>query len=270
MFKLMPFSRRALRAAAALAAMAPTAAAAQTACAAGETSIAVGDPRIAALVPSAADTVDMWIEHEGQVRPLGTYYLSVEPVRDGGGPAWLVVQRTEMPGRTVLDSVTVRAGTFAPLRHVASTPAHTADVRFAAGRATGTVADSGRARAVDDAVAATAFDYSVFSMLFPALELCEGATVEFETYDITRGPVTVMATVAAPETVTLGDRAWDVWPVDVGLRQVTSRLYIDRRTRREVGWMVSLPGGRVMKGATRARPAGGHAARRFLSLVGER
>lgn len=258
MYRLMPFSRRALRAAAALAAITPSLAAAQQQrCAGGETTLRVGDARLAGFTPSAVDTVDMWMERDTEIRPLGVYTQHVERIQHDGGPAFLVVQRTEMPGRTMLDSVTVRAGSFAPLRHVAATPVHTADVRFAAGRVAGTVADSGNARAVDAVVSGGALDYSVASMALQAVPLCEGTVVKIETYDVARGPVLTTARVVGAETVTLRGRAWGVWAVDYEFGAGTSRLYVDRATGRQVGWMTSLPGGRAMKGALRVSGGGG-------------
>lgn len=248
--------RRALCAAAVLA-LTPALAAAQRQCAAGETTLGVGDPRLASYTPPAADTVDMWIEQDTTVQPIGVYTQHVSRVEHDGQPAWLVVQSTAMQGREMVDSVTVRAGTFAPLRHVAATPMYSADVRFGGGKAVGTRSANGQSQAVDAAVGAGAFDYSVVSLVLGAVPLCEGVTARLETHDITRGPVPVTVRVAAPETVTLRGRTFDVWPVDVDMGMGTSRLYVDRATGREVGWMVRFPDGRAMKGANRVH--GGHA-----------
>lgn len=242
---------RALSAFALAAALLPGAAEAQGACAAGETRVAAGDARLAAFVPEAADTVDMWVERDTAVTPMGTYFQHVAPVKAGGGDAWLVVQRTEMRGRTMVDSVTVRAGSWAPLRHAAVLPGHTADLAFADGRVRGTVADSGRARAVDTLVAPSALDYSIVSVVLPALPLCEGRVVRFDAYDVGRGPVSPTATVVGAERVTLRGKTWDAWAVDFDTGRGTSRLYVDRATGRQVGWMVRFPDGRAMKGATR-------------------
>jgi len=257
-----PSLSRALRAAALLATLAPSLASAQQqACAAGETTLRVGDPRLASWTPPPADTVDMWMQRDTMQRPMGVYTQTVERVEHGGQPAWMIVQESRMGPRTLLDSITVRAGTFAPLRHVAETPGHDVDVRFAGGRATGTVADSGQTKPVDAEVSAAAFDYSVASLFLRAIPLCQGLKVRAETYDVTRGAVPFSATVVGRERVEIRGRTWDAWVVEVEVGEARPRLYFDPATGREVGWTLTYPDGRTsMRGATRIHGGGGGGA----------
>jgi hypothetical protein len=255
---------RALRAAALLAALAPSAASAHSAasalpvCTAGETVLRVGDPRLASFIPPAADTVDMWMQRDTTLRPMGVFTQHVRRVEHDGGPAWMIVQHSQMGPRMLLDSITVRAGTFAPLRHVADTPAHDVNVRFAGGRATGTVVDSAHTKQVDDAVSAAAFDHSMASILLRAIPLCEGLKIRAETYDVTSGAKGFSATVLGREQVEFRGRTWDAWAVEVEAGAARPRLYFDPATGREVGWVLSYPDGRTsMRGATRIHGGGG-------------
>jgi hypothetical protein len=257
MNRLTPSLPRALRAAALLAALAPSPAFAQQACAAGETTLRVGDPRLASFTPPA-DTVDMWMQQDTVTRPVGVYTQTVQRAEHGGQPAWVIVQQSQMGARMLLDSITVRAGTFAPLRHVADTPAHDADVRFAGGRATGTLADSANTKQVDAEVSAAAFDHSIASLFLRAIPLCQGLKIRAETYDVTRGPVGFDATVVGRERVEIKGRTWDAWVVEVEAGAARPRLYFDPATGREVGWTLAYPDGRTsMRGATRIHGGGG-------------
>jgi hypothetical protein len=258
MNRLTPSLPRALRAAALLAALAPSLASAQQACTAGETTLRVGDPRLASWTPPPVDTVDMWMQRDTMTRPMGYFAQTAQRVEHGGQPAWVIVQHSQMGPRMILDSITVRAGTFAPLRHVAETPVHDADVRFAGGRATGTVADSASTKQVDAAVSAAAFDHSIASLFLRAIPLCQGLKIRAETYDVTRGPVGFSATVLGREQVEIRGRTWDAWVVEVEAGNNRPRLYFDPATGREVGWTLNYPDGRTsMRGAARIHGGGG-------------
>jgi hypothetical protein len=268
MNRLTPSLPRALRAAALLAALAPSLASAQQACAAGETTLRVGDPRLASWTPPAVDTVDMWMQRDSMTRPMGVFTQTVRRAEHGGQPAWVIVQHSQMGPRMILDSITVRAGTFAPLRHVAETPVHDADVRFAGGRATGTVADSARTRQVDAEVSAAAFDHSIASIFLRAIPLCQGLKIRAETYDVTRGPVGFSATVVGREQVEIRGRTWDAWVVEVEAGNNRPRLYFDPATGREVGWTLNYPDGRTsMRGATRIHGGGGGGQREMQMRI---
>jgi len=125
MYRLMPFTHRALAAAATLAAMAgplgaqATHAAAARGCAAVTTTLRVGDPHLASFVPTPADTVDMVMERGGQTRN-GLFTQQTVRKQRNGRDTWLTVQSSQTPMGASLDSVWVDARTWAPIRHVPS------------------------------------------------------------------------------------------------------------------------------------------------------
>jgi hypothetical protein len=228
-------------------------AAAQGRCAPGDSILAPGDARMARFAPGGTDTSEVWMERDTARRPVGTFVESVTPVRHGGGAAFLVVQRMETARGVILDSITVRAGTFAPLRHAAVTPRGSHRIEFSGVEVRGTAADSAGTHPVSANLARPAFDYSLASFLLQGVPLCEGLTLRIPLYEHARGEVQAVARVVGAGTVQLRGRAYDVWNVDmdVGIGTI-SRQYVERSTGRLVGWSVELPGGRgTMKSAIR-------------------
>jgi hypothetical protein len=254
MYRLMPFSRRALRAAATLALLAAPALHAQAACAPGAVTLRTGEPRLASFTPFPDDTIDMVFEREGTTRPLGTYVQHVEAARVGAARAWLFVQTATTQRGTGVDSIWVDARTWAPLRHVAATPQHRFDVAYRDGRAKGTVvfgADSTRER--DDALPVGMFDYSVGSAAFGAAALCPGVAVRIPGYDpagILRERDIVMRVLSAG-TVTIGGAPREVWDVEADVGDRVVRMHVDPATGRQLDWSVTGPNGVTMRGTAR-------------------
>ena len=251
MYHLMPFTRRALQAAALLSLFAAPVAA-QAVCVPSAATLRTGDPRLASFTPPAVDTVDMVFEREGQARPLGTYVQHVTSATVGGTRAWLFVQTSTTPQGTMLDSVWIDARTWAPLRHVAVTPQHKFDVAYRGGRVKGTVAfgaDSTRER--DEPIPAGMFDYSVASAAVGAGALCAGAAVRVSGYDPTSGPREITMRVLSAETVTIGGAPREVWNVETDIGDRVVKMHIDRATGRQLAWSVAGPNGITMRGTTR-------------------
>lgn len=253
MYHLMPFTRRALQAAALLSLLAAPAAA-QAVCAPGASTLRTGDARLAAFTPPAADTVDMVFEREGQSRPLGTYVQHVTPATVGGTRAWLFVQTSTTPQGAALDSIWIDARTWVPLRHVAVTPQHRFDVAYRGGRVRGTVAfgaDSTHER--DEPLPAGMFDYSVASAAVGAGALCAGAAVRVSGYDPAGGARQrdITMRVLSAETVTIGGAPRDVWNVETDVGDRVVKMQIDRATGRQLAWSVAGPNGITMRGTTR-------------------
>ena len=226
---------------------------AQGRCAPGDSLLVPGDARLARFAPARSDTSEVWMERDTATRPIGTFVESVTPVRHGGEAAYLIVQRMEVGRGVILDSITVRAGTFAPLRHAASTPRGSHRIEFSGGDVRGTAADSAGTHPVNAKLARPAFDYSLASFLLQGVPLCEGLTLRIPLYEHARGEVQGVARVAGAGTIQLRGRSYDVWNVDmdVGIGTI-SRQYVERSTGRLVGWSVDLPGGRgTMKSAIR-------------------
>jgi hypothetical protein len=255
MYRLMPFTRRALQAASALALLSAPALSAQTACVAGETTLHTGDPRLAALTPLSADTVDLVFEREGVSRPMGSYTQTAQAARVGSTRAWLFVQTSTTPGGVMLDSVWVDARSWAPLRHVAATPQHRFDVAYREGRVRGSIsfgADSTRER--DVPLPAGMFDYSVGAELLALGGLCPGTVLRIPGYDPTQGPREMVMRVVSAETVVIGGAPREVWNVESGTDGRIVRMQVDRATGRQLAWSVAGPGGATMRGTSRIPP----------------
>ncbi|HEX8906178.1 MAG TPA: hypothetical protein VF771_15120, partial [Longimicrobiaceae bacterium] len=79
MYRLMPFTRRALAAVTALSCVmaAPRLLPAQAACAAGETTVRAGDPRLPGYTPRD-ENIEMTMERDGAARPFGSYQQHAE------------------------------------------------------------------------------------------------------------------------------------------------------------------------------------------------
>lgn len=263
MYRLMPFTRRALAAAVTLAAATPLAAqstahtaahtgAAPGACAAGETTLKVGDPRLASFTPFAADTVDMVMERAGATRnALSTEHVSRS--RQGGRDAWLFVQWSQTPAGVSLDSTWVDAGTWAPLRHISTFPRGGVNVTYAGGRVAGTVTSGDTVRAVDQALDAGVFDLSASSAALGVLTLCPGSVVHVPSFDPAFGLRTSDFRLIGDESVEIGGRRYAAFAVETTVGPRTIRLYIDPVTRHAFAWRAEGQG-ITMRGTSRALP----------------
>lgn len=250
MYRLMPFTRRALAAAAAFASLAAVPAAAQGGCTAGETTLRVGDPRLARYTPLAVDSLEMVVEREGTSRAFGNYAQHVHRTTENGAPALLFVQRGSTPRGIGVDSIWVDARTWAPLRHVASTPGSTVNVTYRNGRITGRVTQGDSVRAIDAEVPPGMFDYSVASAAVKGMPLCEGAAIRVAGYDAVTGPRETVYRILRAERVEIGGAPRDVWTADVQVGDRTVRMHLDRATGRELDWSFSGPNGAVLRGVT--------------------
>jgi len=253
MFRLMPFTRRALAAAATLSALAigPRLTLAQGGCTAGETTIRAGDARLARLTAIPADSIQMTMEREGAVRPFGAYSQHVSRTSVSGRPALLFAQRGSSPRGTALDSIWVDARTWAPIRHWADTPGNRFDVSYRDGRVTGRAMHGDTAKTIDQALPEGTFDHSVTSTAIRAVALCPGAVIRVSGYDPARGEIaeTVHRVVSA-ESVEIGGAPRDVWAMEVAVGGRTVKMHVDRATGRELDWAVTGPGGATLHGTS--------------------
>lgn len=253
MYRLMPFTRRALAAAAVLSSLAAAlrTTVGQFACVAGEATIRAGDARLARFTPLAIDSVVMTMEREGESRAFGTYVQHVERTRVNGAPALLFVQRTATPRGVALDSTWVDARTWAPIRHVADVPGHSFDVTYRDGRVTGHGMHGETAQTIDQALPEGTFDFSVGSTAMRALPMCEGALLRVGGYDPATGQIREVAyRVVGAERVEIGGAPREVWTADAQTAGRTVRLHIDRATGRELQWAASGPGGATLRGVS--------------------
>jgi len=265
MYRLMPFSGRTLAAALSAAAIAIAAhpAAAQSAahpisanspagCAAGETTLAVGDARLASFTPFPADTVDIVMERAGTtLNGLSTQHAVRS--RHNGRDAWLLVQWSQTPRGVSLDSIWADARTWAPLRHVSTYPGGSANVTYAGGRVTGTVTSGDTARAVDQALGAGIFDLSTSPDAMGAVELCPGAVVHVSSYDPAIGMRDSDFRFIGNESVEIGGRQYAAFAAEVKTGPRTVRLYIDPATHHVFAWRAEGQG-MSMRGTSRFLP----------------
>ena len=260
MYHLMPFTRRALAAAAALASAAlplaapsaRTASTAPAACAAAETTLKVGDPRLASFTPFPVDTVDMVMERAGTVRNGLFTQQTVRTGRDGRD-TWLTVQVSQTPMGLSLDSVWVDARTWAPIRHVSTFPGGRVDVTYGGGRVTGTLVRGDTTRAVDQPLDAGIFELSVASDAVGAVPLCPGSVVRVSSYDPTAGLRDSEFRMLGSESVEIGGRQYAGFAIATTVNQRAVKLYLDPATRHLFAWQAE-GGGVTMRGASRFRP----------------
>jgi len=258
MYHLMPFTRRALAAAVALAAMAApltaqaTHAAAAPGCTAGTTTLRVGDPRLASFTPFPADTVDMVMERGGQTRN-GLFVQHTMRTQRAGRDAWLTVQNSQTPMGASLDSVWVDARTWAPIRHFSTFPGGKVDVAYGGGRVTGTLVRGDTTKAVDQALDAGIFELSVGSDAVGAVPLCPGAVVHVSSYDPAVGMRESDFRMLGPEAVSIGGRQYTGFAIATTVNQREVKLYVDPATKHLFAWQAE-GGGVTMRGTSRFLP----------------
>lgn len=252
MYKLMPFTRRAVAAAAAFSslAVAPTLRA-QAACAVGEATVRAGDARLARFSPLPVDSMTMSLDREGQARQFGSYSQHVERANYGGRAALLFIQRGTSPRGVSLDSIWVDAHSWAPLRHYSTAPGNVIDLVYANGRATGRVTNGDTVRAVNDPLPEGTLEFSVVNTAVRAVPVCEGSVVRAAGYDPSTGKMReAVVRVLGGERVEIGGAPRDVWTTEVKLDDRTVQIRVDRGTGRELEWRMTGPNGGVMRGVS--------------------
>jgi hypothetical protein len=267
MYRLMPFSPRSLAAAVSAAALAVAAgsltaqapashaahtAAAPGACVAGETTLKVGDARLASFTPFAVDTVDMVLERGGTMANAISTQHTVRS-RQNGRDAWLLVQWSQTPRGESTDSVWVDASTWAPLRHVSTFPGGGVNVTYAGGRVTGTATRRDTVRTVDEALGAGTFDLSASADAVGVVALCPGSVVHVSSYDPGVGPRESEFRMVGTESVDIGGRQYAAFVVETITPPRTIRLYLDPATRRVFAWRAQGES-ITMRGTSRSLP----------------
>jgi len=258
MYRLMPFTRRALTAASLAAALAfaagPLAAQAPrpVGCAAGESTLRVGDPRLAAFTPFPADTVDMVMERGGQVRN-GLFTQQTVRAHLGGRHAWLTVQSSQTPMGPSLDSVWVDARTWAPIRHFSTFPGGRVDVNYENGRVTGTLVRGDTTTAVDQAVDPEVFEMTVSSDVVGAVPLCPGSVVRVTSFDPAVGKRESEFRLLGTESVEIGGRQYTGFAIATTVNQRTVKLYLDPANHHLFAWRAEGQGV-TMRGTSRFLP----------------
>lgn len=258
MYRLVPFTRRALAAASLAAALALTAgplaaqAPAPIGCTAGESTLKVGDPRLASFTPTAVDTVDMVMERGGQVRN-GLFTQQTVRTRRDGHEVWLTVQSSQTPMGASLDSVWVDARSWAPIRHVSTFPHGRVDVTYAGGRVTGSMVRNDTASTVDQAVDPGIFEMTVSSDVVGAVALCPGSVVHVTSYDPAVGMRESEFRLLGAESVEIGGRQYTGFAIATTVNQRTVKLYVDPANGHLFAWQAEGQGVK-MRGTSRFLP----------------
>jgi hypothetical protein len=229
---MTPRLRLVLGVAALGAALAPASARAQ-----GDT-LRAGSPPLANLsLPTGIDSSDTYAVRNGERRHVVTYVEEITRTKEG----YLVVGRNTRPNGVVLslDSVAVTEKTLEPLWHSDSARTGRMQVRFAGGRMRGTAVDSAGVRvAVDSAVPAGVYDYSVASRIVNLLPLRTGYSAVMPSYDIHRGPQFTRVAVLGEEDVTVRGAAAPAWKVELDYGRFRATRWIHRTTREDLRTVV--------------------------------
>ncbi|MFL5385897.1 MAG: hypothetical protein ACJ8GN_25555 [Longimicrobiaceae bacterium] len=256
MYRLMPFTRRALAAASLALAVAAGSLTAQAAspvgCTAGESTLRVGDPRLASFTPFPADTVDMVMERGGTVRN-GLFTQQTVRSRREGRDAWLTVQSSQTPIGPSLDSVWVDARTWAPIRHFSTFPGGRVDVTYAGGRVTGTLVRGDTTTAVDQAVDPGIFEMTVSGDVVGSVPLCPGAVVHVTSFDPAVGMRESEYRMLGTESVEIGGRQYTGFAVATTVNERTVKLYLDPANRHLFAWRAEGQGV-TLRGTSRFLP----------------
>ena len=201
--------------------------------------ITVGHRALGGRTPRlGVDTTEIYVDRDGKRQLINTGITQVTRTSDG----ILVVFVSRGRNGLSLDSITIDPKTYAPLRHVETFPDKHSTLAFGNGRLTGSSKDSTGEHAVDVAVAARLFDFSVVQQISSALPLEPGYEAVILAYDVS--PMKERAItyrVLSPEHITWhgGDVATWKTVMDFGTHQVTR--WVDAKTRRDLQWDITAP-----------------------------
>lgn len=191
-------------------------------------------------LPVGVDTSLTYAMRGGERVLMVTYIESVSTTPEG----YLIVGRNVRPNGALLtlDSLVVARGTLAPVSHTDTTPTGRTRVRFAAGRMRGTADSGGRSTAIDRAVPAGLYDYSMASRLVNLLPLRAGYSTVVPTYDIHRGPQFNRVTVLADETLDVRGSPAPAWKLEIDYGRFKATRWIHRDTRKDLRTVVNAGG----------------------------
>ena len=194
--------------------------------------LAPGDRRldVASVAVAGTETSTLYLVRDGERQPFGTLTESIRLQPDG----LVRVQRLASPRGGQVDSLTAGLD-LTPRSHYSENPVRTVDLRFGPRQVTGSYAEAGAIPvAIDDALAAPAFDSNVIDLVARSVPLQVGFSETVRTYEraaanATETDVPYAVRVVGREAV--GDR-----PAYVVSFQKPgggpTRLFVDAETRR--------------------------------------
>ncbi|MEP6778779.1 MAG: hypothetical protein ABJC26_02740 [Gemmatimonadaceae bacterium] len=183
-----------------------------------------------------ADTTEVYAIRDGKRQLISTDVQVTSRITNG----FLVVFTGQSTLGKSIDSVSMAAGTLAPLRHVEILPKHSAAFIFGDSQLTGIVNDSTGTHNVNIALRANVLDFSIISAATNCLPLSTGYAAVILTYDVARrAEVAVGFAVAAREKIRWHDHDVETWKTitDLGTHKITR--WTDVASRRDVRWEIN-------------------------------
>ena len=181
-----------------------------------------------------------------QIRPGGVDSFRIQSIRDGklwrsatlirhigrAGNELVFAQTYRTPEGTTVDTSWVHAKTLAPTRYFADVYGEIQRFAFAGKTGSGTVTPKDSAtRPVTVESPAPFFNAVAIDLLYAALPLADGFTVDLPLYNPPRMPMTIKLRVVgedALEKIDGGKIA--AWLLDYQLGPMTQKLWLDRKT----------------------------------------
>lgn len=202
--------------------------------------IVVGHPALrGVMLTPRTDTTEVYVTQNGTRRLVSTSVQTVSRVPEG----YLVVQVGRGRNGISIDSTTLSAATFAPIRHVEAMPDRRSTFTFANGGLTGPLTDSTGTHAIDERVPVNRFDFSTIGEIANHLPFAAGYEAVIVAYDVfTLKDRTVTVSVSGRETRSWKGREIDAWKTvtDFGTHRVTR--WVDPESRRDLRWEISMQG----------------------------
>jgi hypothetical protein len=191
-----------------------------------------------ASIHLGVDTTDVFVERDGKRQLVSSGVEKVLRTKDG----ILVVYESQSRRGPSIDSVTISASTFAPVRHVEAFGSDGAVLSYRAGRLTGSKKDSAGTREVDVAVAPNRFDFSVLTQITRALPATAGYEAVILTYDV--APMKEKAVtyrVLAQERITFKGAEVNAWKTETDFGTHKVSRWMDPKTHRDIRWEIVAP-----------------------------
>ncbi len=169
---------------------------------------------------------------------------SVESGAHEGTDAWVVVESTQMPMGSAVDSTWIDAATLQPIaRHVHQGPA-VIMLDFDDEGVTGSIEAGPQQMQVDVDSEEPVFDGPSLNLAIGAMPLAEGYRTTLHTLNLMQGSTSpTRVAVTGRESVTVPGGTFDAWVVEFGAADSADRstLWIDADTRRVVRAVMQLP-----------------------------
>jgi hypothetical protein len=170
-----------------------------------------------------AGTACYTIERDGS--PMGTTFQSIQPTRSGRLPAWRIVIHQRLGGGRfeLRDEFIVRRSDLRPIsldsrRGTRTSPGgwHEINVKYAAGRITGTRAQPDGVGAIDVALTGPVWEGNLWGVTFAALPLRNGGRYRLPFWQYDKGFGTFLVNVTGSEIVSTPAGRADAWVVEAG------------------------------------------------------